>query len=755
MDNTLTEKLLQAIKKRPVLYLSSHPNFKNKTCTLRAWKEVRIEVNEDVEVMKNRWKNLKDTYRKCKNARLGKGNRKAKLAHWIWAEDMSFLDTGKDTPQSPNGDLTSSIATPASPIEATTSPIETPTSPIETPNSPIETPAFPIETPTFSIESPTSLSIKQEIISDNDESDNDLQSPDTENGLSEEVLKNFEDSKQLTFMYLANDVIQNSKKKGPEYGQEFGEVLEGALKHMAKTGINAKTKHSLHRILNIWQERGVYDAQKIQELKVAVDPNDAEPKKPNKRKSTDTEPKDPEKKPRTDSKREEKRERNEKREKEDKRERRRSETKVEALLELESSASSDEAVRERIASLPPEVSEVQLLSKLEDKESAVSLSAIVNSAVDLLAEYNLRLTEELEKRRKEYNVKLQKIYAVKTEVKSHIENLPDVSQLPDVTGGLAPLPSAEGDSGDVIGSNSSHVFVGYPMFFLELVIGAVTKKGVLSAWDLAPVARGVGCSMLLTSAVTALALGVVAAWWLALAVHSAHSFLPWLHCAAAAQPPCAARHRPLTNDSETPANSFFFNFVLNLKRDDLEGGMGKIVWELYAYYLVLFKDVLAFFVLICCAIGCTRLEGAGRMFREYLARSYRIRVTRDDGLSGDPGDAGFLLSSTKGQDVPDCAVIVRGFKDLLHAHRFDPGCDARSSGVRNTVGGLRSSRPWKPVLVRPDLLHSSLTVQTIMSTFSGRSIRKITWAFLIIICSLFCTIGVITLCTQNIVRSEK
>lgn len=70
-------------------------------------------------------------------------------------------------------------------------------------------------------------------------------------------------------MYLANDVIQNSKKKGPEYGKEFGEVLTGALKHMAKTGINAKTKHSLHRILDIWQERGVYDAEKIQELKVA------------------------------------------------------------------------------------------------------------------------------------------------------------------------------------------------------------------------------------------------------------------------------------------------------------------------------------------------------------------------------------------------------------------------------------------------------------------------------------------------------
>ncbi|XP_059053904.1 regulation of nuclear pre-mRNA domain-containing protein 1B [Achroia grisella] len=294
-----------------------------------------------------------------------------------------------------------------------------------------------------------------------------------------ELLK-AKDTKQLTFMYLANDVIQNSKKKGPEYGKEFGEVLVDAFKHMAQTGINAKTKTSIHRILTIWQERGVYDAQKIQDYKEAVDPNDAIPKKVSKRKSVENnEPKEEKKKPKLDKERHE---------------RRRSETKVEvdgqiethttlspktppgdppepeelikALLELESSASSDEAVRERIASLPPEVSEVQLLSKLEDKESALSLSAVVNSAVELLAEYNLRLSDELEKRRKvaamlrdfaqaqrdlakqaetrleEYNIKLQKIYAVKSEVKSHIDNLPDVSQLPDVTGGLAPLPSA-------------------------------------------------------------------------------------------------------------------------------------------------------------------------------------------------------------------------------------------------------------------------------------------------------------------------
>ncbi|KAI5637155.1 pao retrotransposon peptidase domain-containing protein [Phthorimaea operculella] len=93
--------------------------------------------------------------------------------------------------------------------------------------------------------------------------------PFVRNRVAEIFDKAVKDSKQLTFMYLANDVIQNSKKKGPEYGKEFGEVLVDSFKHMAKTGINAKTKHSLHRILNIWQERGVYDAQKIQEFKEA------------------------------------------------------------------------------------------------------------------------------------------------------------------------------------------------------------------------------------------------------------------------------------------------------------------------------------------------------------------------------------------------------------------------------------------------------------------------------------------------------
>lgn len=42
----------------------------------------------------------------------------------------------------------------------------------------------------------------------------------------------------------------------------------------------------------------------------------------------------------------------------------------------------------------------------------------------------------------EYNKKLIKVKDVQKEIKNHLNNLPDLTQLPDVTGGLAPLPSA-------------------------------------------------------------------------------------------------------------------------------------------------------------------------------------------------------------------------------------------------------------------------------------------------------------------------
>lgn len=68
-------------------------------------------------------------------------------------------------------------------------------------------------------------------------------------------------------MYLANDVIQNSKKKGPEYGKEFGTVLKEAFEIVGGPRIGEKTKKNLNRILNIWEERAVYDKKQIEEFR--------------------------------------------------------------------------------------------------------------------------------------------------------------------------------------------------------------------------------------------------------------------------------------------------------------------------------------------------------------------------------------------------------------------------------------------------------------------------------------------------------
>lgn len=72
-------------------------------------------------------------------------------------------------------------------------------------------------------------------------------------------------------MYLANDVIQNSKKKGPEYGKEFVKILQKAFQHIGETcQSDDKTIGSLSRILNIWDERGVYDSKIVQDYRNAL-----------------------------------------------------------------------------------------------------------------------------------------------------------------------------------------------------------------------------------------------------------------------------------------------------------------------------------------------------------------------------------------------------------------------------------------------------------------------------------------------------
>ena len=61
--------------------------------------------------------------------------------------------------------------------------------------------------------------------------------------------------------------------------------------------------------------------------------------------------------------------------------------------------------------------------------------------LDFLASQN-SLLAQAEERLELYRDKLDKVNAIRDDLKSHIQSLPDLTKLPDVTGGLAPLPSA-------------------------------------------------------------------------------------------------------------------------------------------------------------------------------------------------------------------------------------------------------------------------------------------------------------------------
>lgn len=79
-------------------------------------------------------------------------------------------------------------------------------------------------------------------------------------------------------MYLANDVIQNSKKKGPEFNESFSTTLGKAFKDISQRCEDDKTFKSLDRILKIWNERGVYESDKIKDFETNLMKKTTKPK---------------------------------------------------------------------------------------------------------------------------------------------------------------------------------------------------------------------------------------------------------------------------------------------------------------------------------------------------------------------------------------------------------------------------------------------------------------------------------------------
>jgi len=322
-------------------------------------------------------------------------------------------------------------------------------------------------------------------------------------------------NRKLTLLYLANDVVQNSKKKHPEIAKEFGAVMVPVVTHLSVIkDIDAKTVQSIARLLSIWQDRNIFDAKVQAEIAKVWTAKSLKASSGASKKDSGNAPAvagtpPPAKKPKVDSRRissahstgsssSDKNSTPQKTTSQQFKEILSSsspaqgsspasgigngkdvtavgpagdppepEELIKAIQDLENAASSDAAVREKISRLPPEVSEPSHLDKIQSAAEGRDLLAKVNQAMTLLTEYNERLSQELKDRKKVdkmiadflaaqkdmlaqaeerlelYRDKLDKVNSVRDDLQSHIQSLPDLTKLPDVTsGGLPPLPSA-------------------------------------------------------------------------------------------------------------------------------------------------------------------------------------------------------------------------------------------------------------------------------------------------------------------------
>lgn len=329
------------------------------------------------------------------------------------------------------------------------------------------------------------------------------------------LLKATNAQRKLTLMYLANDVTQNGKRKGPEYGRAFADVIVDVFEQAwgsERRGMERRTATSLQRLLSVWSERGVFSKQQIAACRLALEKDSSavdreatsvklspdgvfkQPLSPKsspfpvasnpaarKRSRSDSSKASPKAESPSRKQRSSEKHGAEIKEVEVEGVKEKhvtlsmhspsqdppeSSELILALEELETAASSEVNTRQQIADLPSDVCDVSAIDRLVDKLSGEKLLQQVCDAAALLDGYNDRLSGEMQHRKKvakmlhdftqaqkdllaqaertleEYRVKLEQVYLVREELKSHIENLPDIASLPSVTGVTSELPSA-------------------------------------------------------------------------------------------------------------------------------------------------------------------------------------------------------------------------------------------------------------------------------------------------------------------------
>uniref|UniRef100_A0A7S4G674 CID domain-containing protein n=1 Tax=Eutreptiella gymnastica TaxID=73025 RepID=A0A7S4G674_9EUGL len=85
-----------------------------------------------------------------------------------------------------------------------------------------------------------------------------------------EVYQANDSQQKLAFLYLANDVMQNTRKKTLDFVTEFGAVMPDVFQKAISTQGLASCQKELSHLIDVWEERKVFSPQECKNLRKAI-----------------------------------------------------------------------------------------------------------------------------------------------------------------------------------------------------------------------------------------------------------------------------------------------------------------------------------------------------------------------------------------------------------------------------------------------------------------------------------------------------
>ena len=76
------------------------------------------------------------------------------------------------------------------------------------------------------------------------------------------------------------------------------------------------------------------------------------------------------------------------------------------------------------------------------------------------------------------------------------------------------------------------LFIGKPMYYMELALGQFTQRGPVAIWSMCPLGRGIGIAQCIVSLIVAIYYNVIMAYCLYYIFSSFTTTVPWSYCAS-------------------------------------------------------------------------------------------------------------------------------------------------------------------------------------------------------------------------------